>query len=231
MRENLLGPFSPQCGYSEDLGKPENPGDAGIEQKTDRENSILFWRAKGEQLRVRGMERDLAERDQKLIVSKEVEIALGQFTAGLSYSFRAFPARVAPSLVGLRDVHLVQSRLESEIGIFLEAFIKCEYLAEEAPDHAANSPDVRGVMEVFKIPSKLARAFKNAVAAGVRLALRWIGRAAMPNILGRKPKPPTEDYIWEPEELAEQIRAREIGDRATRSKGREDKSRPTRPPL
>jgi hypothetical protein len=129
--------------------------------------SVRDWKAYREELTCREIERRIARGDGKLLVASDIEVALGQFLAGISTALTHLPGSAARFLVGIRDIHVVQAKLQSEIDTILlrlnaARFLEEQLIAEVVGEIALEGQDA------------------TAIAGCVREVLRRMGRRALP---------------------------------------------------
>ena len=125
------------------------------------------WKNYREELTCREIERRIARGDGLLLVASEIEVALGQFLAGVSTALTHLPGSAARFLVGLRDIHVVQAKLQSEIDAVLLRVHAARFLDEGL---------IREIVAEIAVEGQDAA----AIQACVLEALRRIGRRALP---------------------------------------------------
>jgi len=101
--------------------------------------TIADWKEHREKLMCTQLERSILRDDGKLLVATELEIALGQLVAGISVALDHFAPSAARFVVGLRDIHDVQVKLQSEIDAVKHRINAARYLDDCAHDDATRA--------------------------------------------------------------------------------------------
>jgi hypothetical protein len=151
-----------------DHGLARADEDVVDENAVGKPKSVRDWKAYREELMCREIERKIARGDGTLLVAADLEVALGQFLAGISTALTHLPGSAARFLVGIRDIHVVQAKLQSEIDTVLlrlnaARFLEEQLIAEVVGEVALDGQDAA------------------AIATCVREVLRRMGRRALPN--------------------------------------------------
>lgn len=133
-----------------------DPDDLPPERRTVRD-----WKEYREQLMCSKLEREIAREDEKLLVAAELEVAVGQLLAGIGTALNHLPGSAARFVVGLRDVHAVQVKLQSETDSILQRLHAAAYLEDCIAEVAAEL------------------SLDEAVQTAAREILRRIGRRAL----------------------------------------------------
>ncbi len=105
------------------------------EEIPEQRHTIHEWKEYREKLLCTQLERAILRDDRVLLVATEIEIAIGQLIAGVSVALDHFAPSAARFVVGLRDIHDVQAKLQSEIDAVKQRINAARYLDE--PDKAA----------------------------------------------------------------------------------------------
>lgn len=92
--------------------------------------SVTDWKRRREQLACTRLERDMAKEDGALMVATELEVAFGQLLAGICASLNQLPGSASRFLVGLRDIHVIQMKLEDEVATALQHLGAVRYLEQ-----------------------------------------------------------------------------------------------------
>lgn len=100
-------------------------GETSAERKTVRD-----WKEYREKLMCDQLERSILRDDRTLLVATQIEIAIGQLIAGVSVALDHFAPSAARFVVGLRDIHDVQAKLQSEIDAVKQRINAAHYLDE-----------------------------------------------------------------------------------------------------
>jgi hypothetical protein len=96
----------------------------------EERRAIHEWKEHREQLMCVQLERSILRDDRILLVATELEIALGQLIVGISVALDHFAPSAARFIVGLRDIHDVQAKLQSEIDAVKQRINAARYLDE-----------------------------------------------------------------------------------------------------
>jgi hypothetical protein len=96
----------------------------------EERRAIHQWKEHREKLLCTQLERSILRDDRILLVATEIEIALGQLLVGISVALDHFPPSAARFIVGLRDIHDVQAKLQSEIDAVKKRINAARYLDE-----------------------------------------------------------------------------------------------------
>jgi hypothetical protein len=113
-----------------------------------------------------------------LLVATEIEIALGQLVAGVSVALDHFAPSASRFVVGLRDIHDVQAKLQSEIDAVKQRINAARYLDDCINEVAKSFPFDPETEEIYKRVSFSGQdrdAFVELVRASTMAALRAIG--------------------------------------------------------
>ncbi len=125
------------------------------------------------------------KQEGELLVAAELEVALGQLIAGLSTALNHFPSATARFLVGIRDVHIVQQRLESEINAVLQRLNACRYLAvsiDDAVRELGNDPESSRLLEVVNFAGQDRQQLLQVVQLVASRAVAAVGRRVLEEI-------------------------------------------------
>src|SRR5437762_5627791 len=110
--------------------------DEAVDRDEIPENRAIHdWKEHREKLLCTQLERSILRDDPMLLVATELEIALGQLLVGISVALDHFAPAASRFVVGLRDIHDVQAKLQSEIDAVKQRINAARYLDE--PDKAA----------------------------------------------------------------------------------------------
>jgi len=96
----------------------------------EERRTIRDWKDHREKLLCTQLERAILRDDRILLVATEIEIAIGQLIAGVSVALDHFAPSAARFVVGLRDIHDVQAKLQSEIDAVKQRINAAHYLDE-----------------------------------------------------------------------------------------------------
>jgi hypothetical protein len=78
--------------------------------------TVTDWKKRREMREVQRIERSMLKDDEQLLVAAELEVAVGQLLAGIQTALTQMPGTESRFLVGIRDVHVVQTRLQDAMG-------------------------------------------------------------------------------------------------------------------
>ena len=92
--------------------------------------AIHDWKELREKLMCTQLKRSILRDDGKLLIATELEIALGQLIVGISVALDHFAPAASRFVVGLRDIHDVQTKLQSEIDAVKQLINATRYLDE-----------------------------------------------------------------------------------------------------
>lgn len=107
----------------------------GPDEIPEERRTIRDYKEHREKLLCTQLERSILRDDRILLVATEIEIAIGQLIAGVSVALDHFAPSAARFVVGLRDIHDVQAKLQSEIDAVKQRINAARYL--DKPDKAA----------------------------------------------------------------------------------------------
>jgi hypothetical protein len=96
----------------------------------EERRAIHDWKEHREKLMCTQLERSILRDDGKLLIATELEIALGQLIVGISVALDHFAPAASRFVVGLRDIHDVQAKLQSEIDVVKQLINAARYLDE-----------------------------------------------------------------------------------------------------
>jgi len=102
----------------------------------EERRAIHDWKEHREKLLCTQLARSILRDDRKLLVATELEIALGQLIVGISVALDHFAPAASRFVLGLRDIHDVQAKLQSEIDAVKQRINAARYL-DECDDEAA----------------------------------------------------------------------------------------------
>src|SRR5947207_2524492 len=88
------------------------------EETSPDRKTIRDWKEHREKLMCTQLERSILRDDGKLLIATELEIALGQLIVGISVALDHFAPAASRFVVGLRDIHDVQAKLQCELQSF-----------------------------------------------------------------------------------------------------------------
>jgi hypothetical protein len=101
---------------------------ASATKPEQNEPSRAHWDRERARVEYERVEFNLAVQQRKYLKRDEVLSALGQMLAAFTASCRDFPARTARWLVGLKDQHQIQNKLQSEMDAMLSMFNQGRFL-------------------------------------------------------------------------------------------------------
>jgi hypothetical protein len=96
----------------------------------EERRAIRDWKEHREKLMCSQLERSILRDDGKLLIATELEIALGQLIVGISVALDHFAPAASRFVAGLRDIHDVQAKLQSEIDAVKQRINAARYLDE-----------------------------------------------------------------------------------------------------
>jgi hypothetical protein len=147
--------------------------------------SVRDWKGRREELMCEKLEREILRDDGKLLVATEIEIALGQLIAGVSVSLDHFAPGAARFVVGLRDIHDVQAKLQSEIDAVKQHINTARYM-DDCVDEVAQSfpfdPETEKIYKRVSFSGQDRAAFVELVRCATTAALRAIGQRALRSV-------------------------------------------------
>ena len=118
------------------------------DEAVDRD--IRDWKEHREKLMCTQLERSILRDDGKLLIATELEIALGQLIVGISVALDHFAPAASHFVVGLRDIHDVQAKLQSEIDAVKQRINAAFYLDDCIDEVAQSFPFDAETEEIYK---------------------------------------------------------------------------------
>lgn len=106
----------------------------------ERPRTVQDWKARREELTCNKLEIGIEREKGTLLVAAELEVAIGQMLAGIATALLHFPGATARFLVGIRDVHILQQRLTTEINAVLQRLNGARYMEECIPEVVGELP-------------------------------------------------------------------------------------------
>ena len=158
------------------------------EETSPDRKTIRDWKEHREKLMCTQLERSILRDDGKLLIATELEIALGQLIVGISVALDHFAPAASRFVVGLRDIHDVQAKLQSEIDAVKQRINAAHYLDDCIDEVAQSFPFDAETEEIYKrvgFSGKNHDVFVDLVRCSTIAALRAIGKRALPR---RSPK-------------------------------------------
>ena len=149
----------------------------------EERRAIRDWKEHREKLMCSQLERSILRDDGKLLIATELEIALGQLIVGISVALDHFAPAASRFVVGLRDIHDVQAKLQSEIDGVKQRINGARYLDDCIDEVAQSFPFDAETEEIYErvgFSGKDHDAFVNLVRCSTIAALRAIGKRALP---------------------------------------------------
>lgn len=113
----------------EDFAGEEDDDDASGGHSRPR--SVKDWKMKREELLCTKIAREIAKDDQQLLEEPRLAVAFGQMLVGIAAALTHLPGSAARFLVGLKDPHVVQERLEAKMNGVLQRLNAAEYVEED----------------------------------------------------------------------------------------------------
>jgi hypothetical protein len=170
----------------------------GSDEIPEDRMSVRDWKGRREELMCEKLEREILRDDGKLLVATEIEIALGQLIAGVSVSLDHFAPGAARFVVGLRDIHDVQAKLQSEIDAVKQHINAARYM-DDCVDEVAQSfpfdPETEEIYKRVSFSGQDRAAFVELVRCATTKALQAIGKRALaatnPSDAESNPETPT----------------------------------------
>lgn len=132
----------------------------------ERPRTVQDWKARREELTCNKLELGIEREKGTLLVAAELEVAIGQMLSGIATALLHFPGATARFLVGIKDVHLLQQRLTTEMNAVLQRLNGARFMEECIPEVVGELPI--GTDDTRQL-----------VIEATREALRRIGRRAV----------------------------------------------------
>jgi hypothetical protein len=168
-----------------------SPASHSIERRFEQngELSKAYWDRKKARLDYeRGLFRFEVEKEKYVLVS-EVTVALGQMLVGFRTALDMLPSNAARWVVGLRDLHQVKDKLQSEVDAVLHAINRHDFLAEEPLKAIAQSvpfdAETEALLAKLNVRDEDCAVFCDMVARVALRAIEGFGRSSLSDLLQR----------------------------------------------
>ncbi len=158
----------------------------------EERRAIRDWKEHREKLMCSQLERSILRDDGKLLIATELEIALGQLIVGISVALDHFAPAASRFVVGLRDIHDVQAKLQTEIDAVKQRINAAHYLDDCIDEVAQSFPFDAATEEIYKrigFSGEDHDAFVDLVRCSTIAALRAIGKRALPGVTEKLTRP------------------------------------------
>jgi len=144
------------------------PRHAEIEEAS-QPRTIAEWKIEREKITCATLELKLRQAEGKLLVAAGLEVAVGQLLAGVATALGHFAGANARFLVGIKDPHTMQERLDDAINSVLLRIHAADYMHAEAVQKACDSVDTehREAMEEC-----VGEAIRRIGATAIEMAMR-----------------------------------------------------------
>lgn len=135
----------------------------------NKPRTIAEWKIEREKITCATLELKLRQAEGKLIVAAGLEVAVGQLLAGVATALGHFAGANARFLVGIKDPHTMQERLDDAINSVLLRIHAADYMHAEAVQKACDSIDTehREAMEEC-----VGEAIRRIGATAIEMAMR-----------------------------------------------------------
>lgn len=114
-------------------------GRHAIVEDENKPRTIAEWKIEREKITCATLELKLRQAEGKLIVAAGLEVAVGQLLAGVATALGHFAGANARFLVGIKDPHTMQERLDDAINSVLLRIHAADYMHAEAVQKACDS--------------------------------------------------------------------------------------------
>lgn len=170
-----------------DHGLARADEDVETDEDDGRPRSVKDWKMRREELLCRKIERDIAKEDEQLLEEPRLAVAFGQMLTGICAALTHFPGATARFLVGIRDPHIVQERLEAKMNAVLQRLNAAAYVEDCLPQVVEDlefSPDAERLFAAVAFEQQDRAALLELIAIATREVLRAIGRRGIAETLG-----------------------------------------------
>lgn len=113
---------------------PADAGDASHEPQT-----VVEWKQEKLRLECERLKLELAKTAGELVEVADLEARLGVMLAAFRTAANNVPGRAAQKLLGLKDYHVIEEILGTEMAVMLRTLEACPFLGQEEPEIIALS--------------------------------------------------------------------------------------------
>ncbi len=160
--------------------------------------TVTDWKRYREELLCKRLERDIEKDDDKLLVAAELEVPVGQLLAALQAALSQFPAASARFLLGIKDAHEAQRRLQVEIDAVLSQLNLALYIEDVLPGIVAElpgNPEFQPLLEKLLFAGADRSALLQLAESLARETLARLGRLALRGMLSDKQDKPKSPHV------------------------------------
>jgi hypothetical protein len=144
----------------------------------DAENTKAFWDRQRARLEFERTTFSFAVEKGEYLPLAEIEAAVGQLLAGFRTALNIFPSSAARWIVGLKDVHAIKSKLQSEVDSVLQSL-----------GRVAHVDDVTPTVLAKLFPDRDVALSRNELVRACDQVFQEIGRQSLSDLLQRSLPP------------------------------------------